>query len=73
MFKNINTTQKHNQSLQANLGTVLPSTLELIGGRYIIYQTVTNIKIDFGCSLRSRCVNMSSTILQMAIILQLCP
>ena len=36
---------KHNQALQANLGTVLPSTSEKIGGRTRIYHQVSNIKL----------------------------
>ena len=45
MFKKFNTTEKYDKYLQDNLGTVLPSTPEKIGGRPKIYQTVDNIQL----------------------------
>ena len=44
MFKNVNSTEKCNQALRVNLGTVLPSTPERIVGRLIIYHQFTNIQ-----------------------------
>ena len=42
--ENIYTIEKHNQSIRIDLGTMLPITPERIGGRPIIYQTVSIIK-----------------------------
>ena len=43
-LKKVKSTAKHNQALRDNLGTVLPSTSERIGGRPIIYHQVSDIK-----------------------------
>ena len=37
--------EKQNQALRANLGTVLPSTSEQIGGRPRIYHQVSDIQL----------------------------
>ena len=43
--KNINPKEKHNQDLQANLGTAIHSTSCRIGGRQRIYHKVTDIQM----------------------------
>ena len=44
-FKKVNPTEKHYQDLRDNLGTVLPSASDIIGGIPRIYHQVSYIQL----------------------------
>ena len=55
--KKINPTAKHNQALQDNLGTVLPSTSEKIGRRHRIYHKVSDIQLTLAVHQDQMCTS----------------